>query len=71
MNKYQLTNLLKENEEAYEMLKKECIETISTPTVNDVKMSIQSILNNSFDIDVRLSTCEKIVYVIRKEREER
>ena len=67
MNRYQLKNLLKENEEAYQKLKEKCIETISNPTINDVKLSIQSILNNSFDLDAKLSTCEKLVYIIREE----
>ena len=70
MNRYQLINLLKENEEAFEKLKAKCIESISKPTRDNVILSIQSILENTFEVNVSEETCDKIRYRIVEESEE-
>ena len=64
MNRYQLTNLLKENEKAFKKLQEQCLESISRPTVPNVLSNIQSILENSFEINVSIETCDKIRYYI-------
>ena len=67
MNKYQLVNLLKQNEEAYQKLQEDCRNSINgNVSVDDVLMSLGSIFSNCFDLNVKRETCEKIRYLVAK-----
>lgn len=67
MNKYQLVNLLKQNEEAYQKLQEDCRNSINgNVSVDDVLMSLDSIFSNCFDLNVKRETCEKIRYLVAK-----
>lgn len=65
MNKYQLVNLLKQNEGAYQKLQEKCRNSINgTVSVEDVLMSLDSIFANCFDLNVKRETCDKIRYLL-------
>lgn len=65
MNKYQLVNLLKENEVAYQDLKERCVQSINeNVSVEDVLMSLDSIFSNCFDLNIKKETCDKVRYYI-------
>ena len=67
MNKYQLVNLLKQNEEAYQKLQEDCRNSINgNVSVDDVLMSLDSIFSHCFDLNVKRETCEKIRYLVAK-----
>lgn len=67
MNKYQLVNLLKQNEDAYQKLQEDCRNSINgNASVDDVLMSLDSIFANCFDLNVKRETCDKIRYLVAK-----
>ena len=66
MNKYQITNMLKQNYDAFESLKEKCKKTTNgEESLESAVLSIDAILMHSFDMNVKRSTCESLVYYIR------
>ena len=65
MNKYQLVNLLKENEVAYQDLKKRCVQSINgNISVEYMLIYLDSIFSNCFDLNIKKETCDKVRHYI-------
>ena len=69
MNKYQITNMLMQNYDAFESLKEKCKKTTNgEESLASAVLSINAILMHSFDMNVKISTCESLVYYIRSKQ---